>query len=759
MRTKLLFVSAILTGSVSFGQTNPSDTSKVAKDSTQKQIDLEDVIIEAIRVKKDVPVAHQDISAEQLNKNNMGVDLPVLLDQSTSVVTTSDAGAGVGYTGIRVRGSDATRVNVTINGVPLNDAESQGTYWVDLPDIASSTSSIQIQRGVGSSTNGAGAFGASINLNTLKSPSGNKPYGSMSSSYGSFNSFKNTLKFGTGLIDGKWSFEGRLSKITSDGYIDRAYSNLKSGFLSAGYYGKNTMVKAIMFSGTEQTYQAWYGVPVRFMDTARTFNPYNYKNEVDHYTQNHYQLHLVQKIGKYVKVNAALHYTKGYGYYEQYRGVAHNSLINYNTPENLSDYGLNNVIAGNDTITQTDLIRRLWLDNDFYGVVYSANYEKNNLKVTLGGAANQYVGLHYGQIIWAQYASNSQLGQHYYDDTATKNDINTYLKSTYDFNDKLSVYADLQVRTYQYQFLGYDNQLNRLHQNVTQTFFNPKGGVNYAINKKQALYAYYGVGNKEPNRNDFVNSTPSSRPVNETLHDIEFGYRYQSSKFTGSVNVYNMDYKNQLIITGELNNVGAAIRKNVPNSYRRGIELSGTLKLGKILTWSANTTLSQNIIPVFHEYVDDWDTGGQVDTTYKNTSIAFSPNVIAGNTFDFKILDHEKWGKLNFAVISKYVGKQFIDNTSSSERMLHAYLVNDLRLSYTVKTKLFKEITWSTWLRNFTNTNYVSNAWVYRFKSAGYDPTPDDPYTNKESGTGRYNMIGLFPQAGINFFTGVTLSF
>lgn len=758
MKTKLLFVSTILACSV-LGQSNQLDTSKIKKDSIQNHINLEDVIIEAIRVKKDVPVAHENISSEQLNKNNLGVDLPVLLDQSTSVVTTSDAGAGVGYTGIRVRGSDATRVNVTINGVPLNDAESQGTYWVDLPDIASSTSDIQIQRGVGSSTNGAGAFGASINLNTLKSPNGTKPYGSVSSSYGSFNSFKNTVKFGTGLLDGKWAFEGRLSKISSDGYIDRAYSDLKSGYLSAGYYGEKTIVKAIMFSGAEQTYQAWYGVPVRVIDTARTYNPYDYNNEVDNYTQNHYQLHVVQKIGKYVKVNGALHYTKGNGYYEQYKGANQNSIINYYTPENLSDYGLDNVIIGGDTITQTELIRRRWLDNDFYGVVYSANFEKDKLKMTLGGAANQYVGLHYGEIKWAQYASNSQLNQHYYDDTATKNDINTYLKTTYDLNDKISVYADLQVRTYQYEFMGYDNDLNRLEQKVTQTFFNPKGGVNYAINKKQAVYGYFGVGNKEPNRNDFVNSTPNSRPLNETLNDLEIGYRYQSDKFAGSANLYNMDYTNQLIITGELNDVGAAIRRNVKKSYRRGVELSGTLKIGKFLTWSANATLSQNIIPEFHEYVDDWDTWGQVDTTYKNTSIAFSPNIIAGNTFDFQVLDHKKWGKLNVAVISKYVGSQYIDNTSSSERMLDAYLVNDFRLSYSIQTKLFKEIKWSGWVRNFTNTQYVSNAWVYRFKSSGYDPTPDDPYTNSESATGRYNMIGLFPQAGINFFTGITLSF
>jgi len=754
MNEKIIFLSILFTPFFGLSQ----EVDKVRPifignpDTTKNEKTLNEVVVSATRVNKNSPIAYENITAEDIQKQNHGVDLPILLDQATSVVTTSDAGAGVGYTGIRIRGSDATRVNVTINGIPLNDAESQGSFWVDLPDISSSTGDIQIQRGVGSSTNGAGAFGASINLNTLNS-SGVKPYGEISNSFGSFNTIKNTVQFGTGILKNNWTFQGRLSQLKSDGYVDRASSDLKSYYLSGGYVGNKTMLKGVVFSGHEKTYQAWFGIPVRYLDSSdtelRTHNPYTYENEVDNYDQTHYQLHFVQKIGKYSKFNMSLHYTRGLGYYEQFR-----------TGDALSDYGLENVItAAGDTITNTDLIRRRWLDNHFYGTVFSYNYNKKALNLTVGGGANQYVGGHYGEVIWSQYASNGKIRHRYYDDEATKNDVNIYVKADYKINERLNVLVDIQERMIQYDFLGFDNELNSADQSVSTSFFNPKAGVNYGLNNGQAFYGFFGVGNKEPNRNDYTNSTPNSRPSHESMTDIEVGYKLKKNKLYANINIYSMDYTNQLILTGAINDVGAAVRTNVGSSYRRGVEISGGISLLKNLEWKMNATFSDNKIASFTEYIDDWDTWGQVETNYENTDIAFSPSVIASNQFVFKPINSEKYGNIELALVSKYVGEQYIDNTSNSDRMLDAYLVNDIRLQYSIKTKIFKEIVWSAWVRNFTNTQYVSNAWVYKFKSEFYNPVPDDDFANKESVDGRYNMIGAFPQAGVNFFTGLILKF
>jgi len=753
MNKKIIFLSILLSSISGYSQSVYNTDSSVVTipDTIEKQI-LNEVVVSATRVNKNSPVAHENITADDIEKQNHGVDLPILLDQATSVVTTSDAGAGVGYTGIRIRGSDATRVNVTINGIPLNDAESQGSFWVDLPDISSSTASIQIQRGIGSSTNGAGAFGASINLNTLGSDDV-KPFGEISNSFGSFNTIKNTVRFGTGLLNNNWTFEGRLSQLKSDGYIDRASSDLKSYYLSGGYVGEKTMLKAVVFSGHEKTYQAWNGVPVRYLDSSdtdlRTYNAYTYENEVDNYDQTHYQLHFVQKIQKYSNFNISLHYTRGLGYYEQYR-----------TEDALSDYGLENVnTLSGDTIENTDLIRRRWLDNHFYGTVFSYTYAKENLNLIVGGGANQYIGGHYGEVIWAQYASNGKIRHRYYDDDATKNDVNFYAKLDYKIGDKLNLLFDLQQRMIQYNFLGFDNELNSAGQSISASFFNPKAGVNYKLNEKHSLYGFFGVGNKEPNRDDYTNSTPNSRPSHESMTDLEFGYKLKYKKAYANINIYSMDYTNQLILTGAINDVGAAVRTNVASSYRRGIEISGGVSLLKNLEWKMNTTISDNKIASFTEFIDDWDTWGQVETNYENTQIAFSPNIIASSQIVFKPLNSKKYGNMELAVISKYVGDQFIDNTSNTDRMLNAYIVNDIRMQYSMKTKLFKEIIFSAWIRNFTNTQYVSNAWIYKFKSDYYNPVADDAFANKESVDGRYNMIGAFPQAGINVFTGLILKF
>lgn len=719
---------------------------------SENEILMDEVIVSATRVDDKSAMAYSNVSKQQIAEQNLGQDLPYLLNQQASVVTTSDAGNGVGYTGIRIRGVDATRVNVTINGIPVNDAESQGTYWVDLPDIASSIDNIQIQRGVGTSTNGAGAFGGSLNIQTSKLNA--KPYADYNVSFGSFNTLKNTVNAGTGLLNDKFAVDARLSKISSDGFIDRASSDLKSYYLSAAYYGKKDIVKFITFTGLEKTYQAWYGIPEsrlkgdtdgmntyianNWLDTdeannllnsnSRTYNPYTYQNQIDHYMQSYYQLHFSHEFTKNWSSNIALHYTKGKGYYEEYK-----------KSQAFSKYGLQDVIIGNDTITQTDLVRRRWLDNDFCGTTFSLNYYNHkNFAATLGGGWNNYMGLHYGEIIWAQYASNSTLHSNYYKDTANKSDFNIFLKLNYLLAQKLNVFADIQYRTVNYSFLGFDTHLNNVQQSASLNFVNPKLGLNYDLSPNISFYASYSVGNKEPSRDDYTQSTPNSRPKHETLNDIEAGYKHKTKIAMWGVNVYHMQYKNQLVLTGQINDVGAYNRTNVANSYRQGIEAEWGIKPIKWFTWTANLTLSKNKIKNYKEFVDNYDTWTQDSIEYKESDIAFSPNVIASSTLTFEPIKNLK---INF--ISKYVGKQYLDNTSNENRKLDAFFVNDIRINYSIKTKLVREIGFVLAINNVLGELYESNGYTWGYIYGGQRITENFYY----------------PQAGTNFMAGLSLKF
>lgn len=719
---------------------------------TESSVLMDAVIVSSTRAGDKSAMAYSSVSKEQIAEQNLGVDLPYLLNQQQSVVTTSDAGAGVGYTGIRIRGVDATRVNVTINGIPVNDAESQGTFWVNMPDLASSIDNIQIQRGVGTSTNGAGAFGGSLNIETAKlNPKG---YAEYNTSYGSFNTLKNTVNVGSGLINDKFAVDARLSKITSDGFIDRGASDLKSYYLSGAYYGKKTIVKFITFSGQEETYQSWYGIPESRLkgDTegmnnyiinngldaeeaynllnsnSRTYNYYTYSNQVDHYKQDYYQLHFSRELNRNWNVNAALHYTKGKGYYEEYK-----------KNQSFSSYGLDNVITGNDTLTTTNLIRRRWLDNDFYGTTFSLNYNNHKkISAVIGGGYNRYWGLHFGEVIWAQFASNGALNHKYYNDTADKTDFNIYAKANYQATDKLNVFADIQYRTINYSFLGFSSQLINIQQTASLNFINPKVGVNYDINPNASVYASYSVGNKEPSRDDYTQSTPESRPKHETLNDIEAGYKQNTKNAMWTVNVYHMDYKNQLVLTGEINDVGAYNRANVAKSYRQGIEGAFGIRLLKNLNWEMNATFSQNKIENFAEYVDDYDNGGQQKITYSETDIAFSPNLIAGNTFTFEPVKN-----LKFSFISKYVSEQYLDNTSTDTRKLDAFFVNDLRINYSFKTKYIRSIGITLAINNLFSEQYESNGYTWGYIYGGQ----------------RIVENFYYPQAGINYLAGLTFKF
>ncbi|MBC3784809.1 TonB-dependent receptor [Spirosoma utsteinense] len=689
-------------------------------------IAVDEVVVSATRANQKSAIAYTDVSRRDLDKLNLGQDIPQLLNFTPSIVTTSDAGAGVGYTGIRIRGSDATRVNVTLNGIPYNDAESQGTFFVNMPDFASSVSSIQIQRGVGTSTNGAGAFGASVNIQTNKLEA--KPYAEVNLSAGSFGTRKVNVMAGTGLLNNHFVLDARLSKINSDGYVDRAFSDLKSFYLSGGYYTDKSFIRLNVFSGQEQTYQSWGGVPESLLRTNRTYNVYTYDNETDNYQQDNYQLIASHELSRNWRLNTSFFYTKGRGYYEQYRDN-----------DRFSNYGLPNVVIGDSTIERTDIVRRRWLDNDYYGTVFSLDYNSfGKLTANIGGGWNQYKGGHFGEIIWARVAGNTTIRDRYYDDNATKNDFNLYAKAFYQFNAKLNGFADMQVRTVNYSFLGFNSQLQNVQQSADLTFFNPKAGLTYVLNDRSTVYASVGVGNREPNRDDYTQSTPQSRPRAERLIDYEAGYKIQSSRLAFTANAYYMNYRNQLVLSGRLNDVGAANRVNIPISYRAGVELEAGARLAKKLRWNVNATFSQNKVRNFTEYLDNFDNGSQESRDYRETDISFSPNVIGGSQLLFTPAKG-----LELGLLSKYVSKQYLDNTSNESRSLDAYFTNDIRIIYAIKPRFAQEITFTLLFNNVLNELYESNGYTYAYISEG-KVTADN---------------GYYPQAGRNFLAGVRLRF
>jgi iron complex outermembrane receptor protein len=716
---------------VFFGQSNDSISIKKI---------LDEVSVNAIRAKTNTPIAFTNLNKQQIEKSNLGQDLPFLISSTPSVVTTSDAGAGIGYTGFRIRGTDPSRINVTINGIPLNDSESQGVWWVNMPDFASSLENIQIQRGVGSSTNGAAAFGASINLQTIGLNT--KAYAITNNSIGSYNTLKNNIEFGSGLINNKFAFDARLSRISSDGYIDRATSNLKSLYVQGTYFDDNSTLKGIIFSGNERTYQAWDGVPLIYLDSNRTFNSLTYENEVDNYAQTHYQLHYSKNLNQKTTLNIAGHFTHGEGYYEQEK-------LN----QNLLDYNLSNIILTNDTITSTDLIRRKWLNNDFGGITFSVKHLKENLNLIFGGAANKYSGQHYGNIIWAEYASNGDYNHEYYRNIATKFDNNIYLKSNYKASNNTSVFLDLQLRSLNYEFNGSDISGDLDRQEVNLEFFNPKFGLSHYLNKNQLFYASYAVANKEPNRADYVESSPNSRPVHETLFDTEIGYKYQDKWLMFNLNFYYMDYDNQLIKTGEINDVGYFTSKNVKNSFRKGVEIESSYIFNNKLSLSGNLTISENKLDTLVQYVDNWDTGDQNQVVHENTDLAFSPNLTWAANINYKYNKNT-----NFLLNTKYVGNQYIDNTSSEKRMLESYMISNFQIDYHIKSSIFTKAKISFLVNNLFDIEYVNNAWIYRYISDSSDPREYDDYTTKGDGN-IYDMAGYFPQATRNYLLGLTLGF
>ena len=736
-----------------------------------KTLNLEDVFVSSTRAGEKTPVTYTNVKKEAIKSVNLGQDLPILLKMTPSIVTTSDAGAGIGYTGMRIRGSDATRINVTINGIPVNDSESQGVFWVNMPDLSSSTNNVQIQRGVGTSTNGAAAFGATVNLQT-STPS-TEAYGMINNTIGSFGTRKHTVMLNSGLIDDHWAFEGRLSKIASDGFIDRSASDLQSYFLSGAYYGKCTVVKALSFGGKEVTQQAWYGTPeakltgdpemlqnlINFggeygtqeqLDNLadsdpRTFNYYTYDNEVDNYQQDHYQLHLSHQFNENLNATVAGHYTYGRGYFEQYK--ANEDLV--------EDYGFAPVTVGVETITESDIIRRRWLDNHFAGFTYSINYESDKINATLGGGYNYYDGDHFGEVIWAEFGSNLNIRDRYYDNVGTKNDFNSFIKANYQLNDKLNVYADAQLRVISYKMKGTDSDLRQIENGIiidlttgaTEeanlrifNFFNPKFGATYQLDEYSSLYGSFAIGNREPVRSDFLDSPVE--PKHETLQDIELGYKRSGDRYQLGINLYNMNYKDQLVLTGELDDVGNNVRANVEKSYRRGVELEATYKFSSQLTWGINASFSQNKIEnfteVLYDYGDNFDEFNIINNEFEDTDISFSPDIIVGSIINYAPVEG-----LSVGLQSKYVGQQFLDNTSNNDRIIDAYFINDLNLGYTFKTDFMKEIGFQLLINNVLDVEYESNGYTWGYIGGGLN----------------YRQNNYYPQAGRNFLFAVNLTF
>ena len=725
MKILFTFLSLLILVFNAFSQEKQKDSTKIVK--------LDEVLVKAVRVNATSPITHSNIYKREIKKRNLGQDIPILMNYLPNVVTTSDAGAGVGYTGIRVRGSDADRVNVTINGIPYNDAESQGTFWVNMPDFASSTENLQLQRGVGTSTNGSGAFGASLNV--LTDAVSQVPMGEISNSFGSFNTRKHNIKFSTGLLNDKVEIAGRLSKIVSDGYIDRASSDLKSYFLQGTYLDGNTLLKALVFGGHEITYQSWFGIDGETLINNRTFNPAGfytdengnekfYDKEEDNYKQDHYQLHWNERFNSHWSTNIGLNYTYGRGYFEQYK-----------EDEDFADYNFTPVTIDGENINRTDLIRRRWLDNDFYVINANANYKNNKIDLILGGSYNFYDGDHYGEIIWTQYNKGTDIRDRYYEGNGKKTELNVFSKATLKVNDKLSLYGDLQGRFINYQSSGLTSDRIPLIVDKNYNFFNPKAGVTYKLNSTDHFYISYARANREPRRNDFENGITKA----EKLNDYELGWRHDTRKFILNANFYYMRYKDQLVLTGEIDDVGAPIRTTSGKSYRVGLELESSIQLSDKLIIRPNLAISSNINQDFIASRD-----GEL-VNLNNTNISFSPGIVAGNSINYRLKDN-----FQFAILSKYVGEQYMGNVDSDFSKLDSYFINDLNIVYEIKTKkIFKSIVLTALVNNIFNVKYVSNGYYYSF---------DDTWTSPGNTT-TIEGTGYYPQATTNFLIGATLKF
>ena len=673
----------------------------------------DEIKVISTRAKYNSPFAFTNISKSFIEKNNSGKDIPFLINSTPSTYSTSDAGNGIGYTGVRIRGSDATRINVTINGIPYNDSESHGVFWVNVSDLASSANSIQVQRGVGSSTNGGGAFGGTVSIKTGKASEDFKL--KYSSSAGSYKSFKNTLELNSGLIKNKINMNLRLSKINSDGYVDRATSDLKSYYASASYYSDKTSIDLINFSGKERTYQSWWGTPEgrinndieemnnvianngysdeqadNLLNSGRTFNYYTYDNQTDNYQQDHYQMHFNHDISNTANLHLALHYTYGRGYYEEFR-----------EDDNLSNYY---DFLENKSL---DLVRRRWLSNHFYGLTYSFSKKFDKSEINIGGALNEYDADHFGEIIQPQL----MVSEPYYFSKSFKKDGNIFIKYNLNITKSAELFTDIQLRGYSHKMKGNDNDKSIIDVDKNNVFFNPKVGLTKSLNDKVILYGSVAVANREPIRSDYIDS--KIEPKHESLVNIELGKGFNYNIGSFNTNLYLMEYNNQLITTGEVNDVGAYIRENVKKSRRFGVELTNVLNT-KDFYVNSSLSLSRNLVYNFNEtlydYGADFSQYNIIENKYGITDLAFSPGVLLNNHFEWKA---NKF--LSFILNSKYVGKQYLDNTSNEKRVLKDFLINDFKIQTNLTNNVLNNLFFKIEINNIFNVKYSSNGYTFGY--------------------------------------------
>jgi len=738
MKTLLFACAATLTTFGALAQQTPQDSTDVEK--------LDEVLVQSVRVDADSPITYSNLSKDEINERNLGQDLPILLNYLPSVVTTSDAGAGVGYTGFRVRGTGNRGINVTINGIPYNDAESLGTFFVNLQDFSSSIQSVQLQRGVGTSTNGAGAFGASLNI--LTDAATPEAYAEVNASGGSFDTRRANVKFGTGLMNDHFTFSGRLSAIKSDGYVDRASSDLKSYYLQGEYRNEKTLLKAVVFGGHEVTYQSWNGIDAQTLATDRTYNPIGfqyddegnfegfYNNQVDNYKQDHVQLHWNQKYGGGWSTKLSLNYTMGRGFFEEYVDSWYYANVNFSSDATFDFIGWEPYEVNGELQTDTDLIRRRWLDNRYYVANLTTNYKSNSIDFDAGVFGSIYSGDHYGEITWARYfAQDEEAGYRYYFGTADKNEFTTFAKATWRINDMWSVFGDLQGRFISYETDGINSDIDEFIIDENYSFFNPKAGLTLTLNEENKVYASYARANREPSRTDFENGNP----VPETLNDFELGYRFTKERARVFANLYFMDYRDQLVLTGAIDDVGAPIRQNSGSSYRLGLEVEAGFQLGRQFAITPNLALSTNKNRDFFFQRD-----GELQNL-GNTNISYSPELIAGNRLDFFPVQN-----LRLSLLSKYVGEQYLGNIDAESSKLDAYFINDFNVQYDLKNIGFaQQITLTALVNNIFSEEYVSNGYFYTY---------DDEFSNPGTVT-TIEGAGYYPQAKINFLIGASVRF
>ncbi|TPN87571.1 TonB-dependent receptor [Aquimarina algicola] len=742
MKNNILCLVVFLTSFTNWSQ-------EQQKDSLNNPAEvLDEVLIKSVRVEADSPITHSNLSKEELATRNLGQDIPILLNYLPGVVSTTDAGTGIGYTYIRVRGSDASRVNVTLNGIPFNDAESQGTFWVNLPDFASSIQDLQLQRGVGTSTNGSGAFGASLNL--LTDAVSETANAEISNSFGSFGTRRHNVKFSTGLLNDHIEIAGRLSAISSDGYVDRAFADLKSYFLQGAYLDDNTLIKAVTFGGHNITYQSWNGIDEETLNTNRRFNPIGfqydaegnlegfYGNEVDDYKQDHYQLHWNQKYNNNWSTNLGLNYTYGRGFFEQYVDEWYFENVLFSDQATLSFLGVDPVTVNGQEVTQTDYIRRRWLDNDFYVINASANYKDNNFDIDFGAFYSHYDGDHFGEIIWSENPIGFQSGDRYYSGNGIKNEFTVFGKTTYRINDQWSAFLDLQGRFVTHEISGLTSARVQLDVDEDFNFFNPKFGATFQINTNHQLYASYARANREPRRDDFENGITTP----EQLDDIELGWRFTKNNTIVNTNIYYMWYRDQLVLTGALDDVGNPIRATSGESYRLGLEVDAEIKLLESLSIKPNIALSTNKNKDFVAPVDG------VLANLGETDISFSPEVVAGNMLIYQ----PPVKGLQVGFLSKFVGEQHLSNLGNDELVLDSFFVNDLNIVYEIKNiPVFKSIVLTGLVNNIFDVEYESNGFSFALGDIEDNQSP--------TGFRTQYFKGFYPQAGINFLVGATLKF